>query len=53
MTRLFFICLLAVAFQSVYCQQPTTLTDSQQAAIRDSIIQMTNRYCDEERANPN
>jgi len=50
MTRLFFICSLAVALQSVYCQQPTQLTESRRAAIRDSVIQMKNQFWDGVRA---
>lgn len=50
MTRLFFICLLAVALQSGSCQQPTQLTESQRAVIRDSVTQMNNRFYDEMRA---
>ena len=53
MKRLFFFCALTVALQSAYCQQQETLTELQRVAIRDSVTQMTNRFCDEERANPN
>ena len=50
MKHLFFICFLAVAVQSVYCQQQATLTQSQRAAIRDSVTQLKYRVWDEVRA---
>jgi len=33
------------------CQQPAILTESQRAVIRDSVIQLNNRYFDDVKAN--
>ena len=50
MRRLFFICSLAVAIQSGFCQQKIEFTDAQRVVIRDSVTQLKYRVWDEIRA---
>jgi hypothetical protein len=51
MVRTLLMSMLACGFFFTSCQQPVQLTESQRAAIRDSVAQLNNRYCDEVRAN--